>query len=212
VLDGLLRLLHPITPFVTEAIWQHLNSVARRRGHDNASAEEDLVTAAWPRSQGEWINEAVEKQFAVLQELIRGIRQVRMAHNVPPSRKLIVTVRAESAAAKLVQDNAELICSQAGLESVFVGGDVAKPDARAATVLAGEMSAFVADAVDVSAERARMDKERQTVERGIAAVEGKLGSEQFITKAPPAVVKAERERLAKMHNRLQTIYAALAEL
>ena len=212
VLDGLLRLLHPIAPFVTETIWQHLNEVAPARGPQGAAAEKLLITAAWPTVNAEWIDAAVETQFALLQELIRGIRQVRTTHNVPPSRELSVLVRATGESAALVEANAALIRSQARLSDLAVHPDAARPDTKAATVVAAGVSAFVADVVDVPAERARLSKERQTVAKGIAGSEGKLNNEKFLAKAPPDVVAAEKQRLAEMQARLEHIDKALADL
>jgi len=212
VLDGLLRLLHPVTPFVTEAIWQHLNTVAPRRGVADAQAEPRLVAAAWPRAQAEWIRQPVESSFALLQQLIRGIREVRATHNVPPSRPLAVSIRAAASEADLVTANAELIASVARVERISIGADAVKPDARAATTVCGGMSVFVADVVDVAAERARLTKERQTVSRGITAARSKLDNERFLANAPPTVIEAERKRLADMEGRLRTIEGALGEL
>ena len=212
VLDGLLRLLHPLMPFVTEAIWQHLNTAVPRRGVADAQAERLLVTAAWPCAREEFIDEAAERRFALLQDLIRGIRQVRMTHNVPPSRKLQAAVRATGAEAELIAGNTELICGQANLERLSVSADAARTDSRAATVVAGSLTGFIADVVDVDAERARLTKERQTVERGIGAAQGKLANEKFLTKAPADVVQAERTRLAEMQAQRETIRQALDAL
>jgi len=74
------------------------------------------------------------------------------------------------------------------------------------------VTAFVADVVDVEAERARLEKERATVARGIASAEGKLSNAKFVANAPPAVVEAERKRLAEMQGRLDAIDGALAAL
>ncbi len=212
VLDDLLRLLHPVTPFVTEAIWQHFNTVAPRRGTGDARAEDRLVTAAWPRAQAEWISEPAELRFALLQQVIRGIREVRSAHNVPPGRLVDVSIRATGAEAKLAAANADLIASQAKVKRVAVSADAARPDARAATVVCGGMSIFIADVVDIAAERARLTKERQTVNKGIASARSKLGNDRFLSNAPAAVVDAERKRLTEMEARLETIEQALGEL
>ncbi len=212
VLDGLLRLLHPILPYITEAVWQHLNAVAPRRGLADQIGEPLLVRAAWPRAQAELIRPDAEKLFDALREVIRGIRQIRTTHNVPPSRKLDVTVDADGADAERIEANAELIRSQANVGSLTVRAGAAKPDARAATVVAAGVTAYVADVVDVEAERARLEKERATVARGIASADGKLNNDKFLAKAPAAVVDGERRRLAEMQERLKAIDAALGAL
>jgi valyl-tRNA synthetase len=212
VLDGLLRLLHPIAPFITESIWQHLNEVAPSRGPAGSAAEKLLITAAWPTANADWIDAAVETQFGLLQDLIRSIRQVRTTHNVPPARELSVLVRASGEPAALVGANAGLIRSQARLAELTVRADAQRPDSKAATVVAAGLAAFVADVVDVPAERARLSKERQTVAKGIAGAEGKLNNEKFLAKAPPEVVASEKQRLSEMKARLEQIEKALGEL
>ncbi|NLF31455.1 MAG: valine--tRNA ligase [Planctomycetes bacterium] len=212
VLDGLLRLLHPVIPYITEAVWQQLNEVVPLRGLADRPGEPLLVRAAWPRAQAELIQGDAERQFDAMRELIRGIRQVRTTHNVPPSRELDVTIDAAGGDAQRISDNLELIRSQANLGELTVRAGAAKPDARAATVVAAGVTAFVADVVDVEAERARLEKERATVARGIASAEGKLSNAKFVANAPPAVVEAERKRLAEMQGRLDAIDGALAAL
>ncbi|MFW6146014.1 MAG: valine--tRNA ligase [Planctomycetota bacterium] len=212
VLDGLLRLGHPVIPYITEALWQHLNDVVGRRGLADQAGEPHLVRAAWPRAQAELIRPDAEAQFDALRELIRGIRQVRTTHNVPPSRELDVTVDATGADASRIEANRQLICSQANLGALTVRAGAEKPDARAATVVAAGVTAFVADVVDVAAERARLEKERATVARGIASAEGKLNNEKFLANAPANVVEGERQRLAEMQGRLDAIDSALAAL
>ncbi len=225
-------MLHPIAPFVTETIWQHLNEIAPKRGPEGAAAEPserstgvspvspmgvspmepNLIKAAWPKANPDWIEATTETQFALLQDLIRGIRQVRMLHNVPPSRDLSVLVRAAGQPAALVQANSALIRSQARLSDLSIHPDAARPDSKAATVVAAGLTAFIADVVDVVAERLRLTKERQTVAKGIASVEGKLGNEKFIAKAPAEVVASEKQRLAEMKARLEQIEKALGDL
>ncbi len=212
VLDNLLRLLHPIMPFATEAIWAQLNDVAPRRGPGDAEAEGMLVSAAWPRARAECISPAIKERFDALRELIRAIREIRTTHNVAPSREVDVTIRAAGDEAQLVQDNIALVRLLARSATVTVSPEATKPDARAATGVCGGMSVFVADVVDVEAERTRLEKDQATVARGVAAASGKLGNEKFVANAPAAVVDAERKRLAEMQARLAAIERALAEL
>ena len=212
VLDNLLRLLQPVAPFITEAIWQQFNAVAPRRGLGDQQAEPLLVSAAWPLAMSEWINPGIEAQFDVLRDLVRGIREVRTSYNVPPSRLLDLAIRAEGADAQLIKDNAELISSQARLASLAIAPDASKPDERTATVAIGRITMFIADVVDLQAEKVRLVKERDTLAKGIASVEGKLKNEKFVQNARPAVVEAERNRLAEMHARRQAIEQALAQL
>ena len=212
VLDGLLRLLHPIIPFITEAIWRQLNAVCPQRGLGDQYAEELLITAAWPEARGEWINADLEQKFDLLRDLVRGIRQVRTAHNVPPSRELEVAVRADGADAALLLVGDDLVRSQARLAKLEVRPDAAKADERAATVVVGRLTAFIADVVDVAAEKTRLAKELAILQRGLASTRGKLSNEKFLGNAPAEVVQSEKTRLAEMESRLAAVEQAMREL
>jgi valyl-tRNA synthetase len=211
-LDVLLRLAHPVIPFITEQIWSQLNAVAPTRGPADQPAEALLVTAGWPRADASTINDAAEDRFALLQELIGGIREVRSRHNVPPSRKVAVTVAADREAAELVRANGPLIEALASTEPVRLTEDASAGGGSDATVVAGPLRALVHDVIDVDAERARLAKQQETLRRGIASAEGKLGNDRFVQNAPPEVVQRERERLEAMRGELATVENALAQL
>ena len=213
VLDMLLRLLQPITPFITEAIWQRLNEIAPTRGPGDQSAEPTLVRAAWPQADAARINPDVESRFALLQEVIRGIRNVRTQHNVPPAKKVDVVLEAAAQQADILGENVELIASQANLGQVTLRapGAAAVPD-DAAAVTVEAVKAYVLGIIDRSAEVARLGKQREMLLKGIRGIEGKLNSEGFVAKAPPAVVDKERQRLAGLQTELAAIEKSLESL
>jgi valyl-tRNA synthetase len=208
-MDVLLRLLHPIAPFITEAIWEHLNAVVPHRGPDDSAAEAMLVRANWPRAEAVLVNAPAEERFGVLQQLISGIREARAGHNVPAAKKVRLTI-AGTASPEIVA-NAALIRQLAGVEEVrfeptFAGGTTD------ATVLVGEVRAFVHDVIDRPAEMARLTKQRETLTKGITGIESKLSNENFLTKAKPELVAKERQRLAGLQAELAAVEASLAAL
>ena len=211
-LDVLLRLLHPITPFITERIWSQLNSVAANRGPHDTPAEAMLITAAWPQAEAEWVQDHAEESFAALRELISGIREARSRHNVPAADKVRVTVAADGQAAAMMTDNTFLVDALAACESDMVDPANAAAVASDATVLAGGMQAFVHDVVDRPAELAKLTKRQQTLAKGIKGVEGKLGNAKFLENARAEVVASERTRLAGMQEELEAVEKALSQL
>jgi valyl-tRNA synthetase len=211
-LDGLLRLLHPVVPFVTEAIWQRLNEVAPQRGASGEPAEPLLVRASWPRADAAAIDPALEQRFETLQQLIREVRNIRTQHNLPRGQTTDVVVEAAGETAELVRDNAELIRSQAAVGELRVEGEGFRPPADAAAATVGAMKLYVLGAVDREAERARLGKEADKLRKAIAGAEGKLGNENFVNKAPEQVVRRERERLADLKTQLAAAEDALAKL
>jgi len=210
VLDLLLRLLHPMTPFITEEIWQKLNAIAPVRGPGTQPAAPLLVRAPWPASDAAAIRPAAEQDFAALQEIIRNVRNVRTQYNVPPGRKLDVIIHATGPARRRVEDNQALIAALANLGDVRY--DEQPPaSADAATVSVGDVKLFVLGIVDRQAERTRLEKQRQTLQSGIRSIEGKLGNEGFLKKAPPDVVEREKIRLDALRAELAGVEKSLAD-
>jgi valyl-tRNA synthetase len=210
-LDMLLRLLHPMIPFITEQIWGQLNALTPVRGPGNRHAEPLLVQAAWPAADAATIQDATESRFEMLQALISGLREVRNGHNIPPVQKLSVVIVAEGDAAAVIQANRSLVESLAGVESLRIdpAGKAGKKDA---TVLAGAVSAFVQDVVDPQAESLRLTKRQGELAKGISGAQGKLNNPKFIERAKPDIVAAERERLAAMQAELESVERSLKAL
>jgi valyl-tRNA synthetase len=208
-LDVFLRLLHPIAPFITEAIWQHLNAVVPLRGPTGEPAEPMLVTAQWPYADAAAISPACEEQFALLQDLIRQVRNVRTQHGVPPKRLVGAAVEARGAAAALISENLDLLESQAGMAGITVSDEIAAPPAGSAAITAGGAKLYVLDIIDVEAERVRLGKQAEMLRKGIGGIEGKLANENFVSKAPAQVVQQERERLARLQDELTAVENAL---
>jgi valyl-tRNA synthetase len=211
-MDVLLRLLHPTIPFITEAIWANLNEVAPVRGPGDQQAEPLLVCAAWPMADARAIHEKAEKDFALLAELIRQIRNARSQHNVPPSKKLSVSVEAAGQAGALITANTELLKSQANLAEVAVSSSPITPPTDAAAVMAAGVKLYVLGLVDRDAETQRLEKQAQTLRRGVEGIEGKLANADFLAKAPPAVIQRERQRLEQLKTDLAAVEKSLAAM
>jgi len=211
-LDVLLRLLHPIMPFITEEIWGKLNSVAPDRGPTGERAERLLVTAQWPYADAAAISQLVEDEFALLQDLIRQIRNARLEHNVPPKQAVNLAVEATGALANLISENADLMRSLANVDRVSVQAELGERPANAAAINSGSARLYVLDIIDTAAERSRLTKQAETLRKGIATIEGKLGNDNFLAKAPADLVQRERDRLAKLQADLAAVDAGLAAL
>jgi len=208
-LDIVLRLLHPICPFITEAIWTRLNECVPMRGPGAAEAEPVLARALWPRAEAAAISKPVEQQFAVLQDLIRECRNVRTEHNVAPGATVDAVIDASGDSGRLVTENVELIRSQAALGEVSISdGDTTQPSGSAA-VTGGGTRIFLLDVIDLAAELARLAKQAETLSNGISGIEAKLGNENFVSRAPEAVVQRERDRLESLQRDFQAVQQAI---
>ncbi len=211
-LDVLLRLLHPITPFITEEIWRKLNSVAPDRGRTGERAERMLVAAQWPYADAAAISQLVEDEFALLQDIIRRIRSARLEHGVPPKQTVNLAVEATGPLAELIGDNVPLMQGLANVADINIDAKLGEPPANAAAITVGSARIYVLDIIDTEAEMARLTKQAAVLGKGIGSLEGKLGNEKFVTKAPADLVKRERERLAKLKAELEAVDAAMAAL
>ncbi|MCY2929992.1 MAG: valine--tRNA ligase, partial [Planctomycetota bacterium] len=189
-LDHILRLLHPVAPFITETIWAKLNDVAPARGAGGAKAEPVLAKAAWPAVDERLLNAPAGEQFDLLADLIRQIRNVRTQHNVAPARAVDVIIEAPAAQAAVIAANIPLLASQANLAQVTVAKEPGTAPAAAGVVTAGAVRCFVLNVIDLEAEKVRLAKQAEKLDKGIEALEKKLGNAGFLAKADPAVVES----------------------
>ncbi len=214
VIDQILRLLHPFVPFITEGIFQQLNEISPRRGLKGLaelSGKEALIVAKWPVFYEEWIDGETCKQIDEIQKAIRAIRDLRSKYNKKPGEKLTVSVNGPAAISDVLNGNCELICQLANLERFECGEGIAKPD-KAAAAIVEQMQIFLHDAIDVEAERARLEKQKALVEKGIKSFEAKLGNENFVNRAKDEVVQQTKDKLAEMKEQMGNIEKLLLEL
>ncbi|MEV6694259.1 valine--tRNA ligase [Micromonospora sp. NPDC051196] len=195
VLDQLLRLLHPVIPFVTEELWTAL------------TGGETVVTAAWPVADRARIDTGAEAEIATLQRVVTEVRRFRSDQGLRPTQR--VAARLDGLAGAGVAAHEPLIRSLARL-------DVAGDDFQASAKLAmpGEVSVALdtRGSIDVAAERARLTKDRAGAEKEAGQARAKLDNPAFVGKAPEQVVAKIRDRLAAAEADLARIDAALEAL
>ena len=204
VLSGLLRLLHPFMPFLTEEVYKNLP------GKEAASC----MLAAWPQAlPGLDFPEESARMEGVM-EMIRSIRNLRAGMNVQPSHKARLMVRANAGWEEAVR-GAEIyfarMASVSQLELLEKDAEITEKTVSAVCA-AGEFFIPLGELVDFEKERARLNKERQSVAAEIARAEGKLSNPGFLAKAPANLVAAEREKLEKNRQMLASLDARMAEL
>jgi valyl-tRNA synthetase len=214
VFDGVLRLLHPFVPFITEGIYQKLNELAPGRELKGIAAlggAEALTIAPWPAGTPHLKNEAVEEQIRLVQETVRAIRDIRSKYNLPPTARLTASANAPRDVSETLNGNRDLVCQLAGLEAFEAAEDIPKPNNAAASIVESARI-YVHNVIDPAAERARLEKQRQELGQAKQAVEGKLANENFVTRAKPEVVAQARERLRQLQEQLRVVEEHLAEL
>jgi valyl-tRNA synthetase len=189
-LETILRLLHPITPFITEELWQKVSVVAGRAG-------DSIMIAAYPVCQPERIDEAAETHVTRLKALVDSCRALRGEMNVSPSTRLPLHTLGDDAfiasIAPVLQSLAKLSAvTQHASEAIWSKACGASP-----VSVSGEARLGLFMEVDAAAEKARLSKEIARLEGEIARANAKLSNEAFVAKAPPAVIEQEKKRMAE---------------
>ena len=200
VLRSSLAVLHPVMPFVTEAIWEKL---------PGSSAL--LMLSAFPQCDPRLNYPEAEAKIQTLQQITRAIRDIRNQYNVDMKRTLETTIQAATADAAVITGGVDIIESLANTKLVAIGPDAQKP-ANAATAVVGTTRVFVAGVIDRDAELARLEKRRQELEKLIASSNAKLTNEAFVSKAPASVVQGLRDQLQRQESEMTTVRTSLAEL
>ena len=210
VLEALLRLAHPIIPFITETIWQRVKPLT-------GTTADTIMLQPFPAYDAALEDEQALNDLEWIKQTIIAVRNIRAEMNIAPSKALDVLLRNCSAdAQRRVQENQSFIARLARLESIALlpAGDKG-PVSVTKLVDGAELLIPMAGFIDKDAEIARLAKEMGKLDAEIASIEGKLANEGFVARAPEAVVAKERDRLAACKEgkvKLQEQQATIAAL
>jgi valyl-tRNA synthetase len=191
--DASLRLLHPVMPFITEEIWQAM--------YEGNPPLKSIALAAYPQADENQFDLNAETEMAILQDLIVNVRNVRAELKVEPKAKVPIEVFVhEPEIRKMIERNLVAILSDrsANVEKVtFVDGSLAK-QAGARSTARFDVHVIYEKKIDVVAERERLNKELEKLEKEFANNQRQLGNEQFLAKAPEKVVEGLRRRAQEL--------------
>ncbi|NBK90547.1 valine--tRNA ligase [bacterium 1XD21-13] len=203
VLVNGLKLLHPYMPFITEEIFCNL------------TGEESIMISSWPEYKEEWAFETDELAVERIKEAVRGIRNVRSEMNVPPSRKASVFVVSEKEEVRSIFEKGRIFfATLAYAGDVTIQADKAgiSEDAVSALITDGAVYMPFADLVDMEKELERLKKEEERLTKELARVNGMLGNEKFLSRAPQSKIDEEKEKLKKYSQMMEQVKERLEAL
>ena len=207
VLDSSLRLLHPAMPFITEEIWQNLRPML------SGKSAESIMIASYPTADPSAIDDDIEKQMAIVIDIVRAIRNTRAELHVEPAKWIEAIIAASDLkpAIKAQAQAVEILARARPLTIIDTAQQ--RPDKAKTIVLNGaEVILPMAGMIDMDAERTRLQKEIAGCEGEIARLGGRLADEKFTSKAPSHVVEREREKLTALKDKLATLNERILEL
>jgi valyl-tRNA synthetase len=213
VLDGIVRLIQPVMPFLAESLWQALNEVAPTRGLlESKPAEESACIASWPNDLGVFVDDTTEGSIARMQELVRGIREIRNRY-ILDKTPLDLSVKCNDAVAMELNALAPFIKLLGGLANFTCGPTVTKPK-QSGSIVRPDFEAYVplAGLIDNAAESKKLEKEIAQKQKLMDTTVAKLSNENFVKGAPPEVVEQQRNSVKELETQLKTLRANLAEL
>jgi valyl-tRNA synthetase len=205
IFDNALRLLHPFMPFVTEELWQHLDSRKER---------ESIMVAPFPVQDEQWVDKKTEEEMALVQDVINSVRNVRGELTVPPSKEISMVINfldgSKADIIKKYQSYFQRLARVTKIEDLKNGK---RPHASASAVVAGgEVFIPLEGIINLDSERERIQKEIDRVEGLLTSSEKKLQNESFVAKAPQEVVEKEREKLTHVRTTLEKLRKNLSDL
>ncbi len=198
ILESMMRLLHPMMPFITEEIWQKVKPMT------NASAE-SIMIAPFPHYDESSVDETVIADLTWIQNIITGVRNIRGELNISPAKPVKVLLKNwQSDDQRCLQAYRQFLSSLAKLESIeLLQSDQESPVSSTALFNHLEILVPVAGLIDVDSEVARLDKEIKKLESDKSRLSGKLSNKKFVDNAPAAIVEKEKEKLLAAENALE---------
>jgi valyl-tRNA synthetase len=202
--EASLRLLSPFMPFITEEIWHAI--------YDGKPAQQSIALTRYPLANEQQIDTQSETEMAILQDLIVAVRNIRAELDVKPKEKTPIEIHSDPAIRTLFEQNSGAIERQANVDSItFTDRSLAK-DTGSRSTARFDVRVLYERKIDVAAERERLTKELEKVEREIVKAEAQLSNEGFLAKAPANVVDGLRKSLDERKTLRGKTSAALDEL
>jgi len=212
VLETVLRLAHPVIPFITEALWQKVAPLAGRYPEGAAEGEASIMMQRYPRAQLEKIDPDALAWAAELKSLIDACRNLRGEMNLPPSKRVPLLATGDSARLASFAPYAQALARLSDVQIIDSEATLDERGAGAPVAIVGTTKMALEVEIDIVAEKERLSKEIARLDAEINKARVKLQNESFVARAPAAVVEQERKRLAEYETTLGKLAAQLRRL
>lgn len=198
IFEGIIKLLHPVMPFITEEIWHLI---------DERSDNESISLQPAPTFNDTLIQAKLEEEFEFLQMIIEEIRRLRSTTSIPPQEKLPITISCKTDEFEsFLKSQSGIIAALCKATKLNIGQNIEKPaESMASVVRQVEVFLEMSGSIDIEKERERLQKEIERLERNITSSEKKLANEKFLVKAPENIVRHEHEKLESMKGSLEKV-------
>ena len=210
VLETILRLTHPVMPYITEEIWQRVAPLA---GIDTQK-DKTIMRQAYPQADSNKIDNAAVDELEWVKEFILGVRQIRSSNDIKPGKPLTVLIQSASELdQQRLNNNEHYLKDLAKIDSISLLNASDEPP-ESATALVGEMKILIpmAGLIDVEAEKIRLQGKIDKLANEIKRTEGKLSNSKFVDKAPAAVVSKEKQKLADYQTTMNSLTVQLKKI
>lgn len=203
ILDQILRLLHPIMPFVTEKLWLSMP-------HEGKS----IMVAKYPTPHDEFVNDRARRDMAFLIEIIKAVRNIRMEVNAPLSSPIDIMIQLENSNNKrILTENEEYVKNFLHPKNLTIAANITAPKLAKTAVIAGaQIFVPLADLVNIDDEIKRMTKEEKDLQAEVERSSKKMNNQGFVAHAPEAVINKEKAKKADYENQLQNVQERIQEL
>ncbi|MFW6279134.1 MAG: valine--tRNA ligase [Bacillota bacterium] len=202
-LGTVLKMLHPVMPFITEEIWDKL-----------PLAETSIMRAEWPEVNTGQIDQKAEQKMELIRDVITAVRNIRNEMKVDPGRKIEAILSTNSEKTKILQEGAGYIKNLARIEDLTIAKDLDQKPDKVSTAIVNEVEVILPleGMVDLEKEIQRTEKEIKEVKSEIQRARGKLNNDGFVNQAPEHLVEAEKEKLKEYRDKKEKLIARLEEL
>ena len=189
VLENILKLLHPFMPFITEEIWQKIPHIGL-----------SISVSNWPQYQKESLKRNIEEKVAVIQEVIKVVRNIKAEMNIPLTRKVDLHIKVtDNKKEEILRESLSYIKNLAHINSIFTGSALEKPEYSATGVLEDiEIFIPLKNVIDIEAEVKRLEHRLAKIEKELILINKKLNNADFIEKAPKEVINREKEKMEEL--------------